>query len=124
MSGSGGRPTIAGLSWGRIEIADGRVFRDVKLSPAGAREWDWTETGTRHVPGVQVADVAELVDAGAETVVIGTGFLERLGVQQQTRDWLAARGVTLRVAETERAAADYNARCAAGKVAALIHSTC
>jgi hypothetical protein len=124
MPGSNRQPTIAGLSWGRIELGDGRVFRDVKLSPAGACEWDWTESGTRHVPGVQVADVADLVDAGAETVVIGTGFYERLGVQQETRDWLAARGVTLRVAETGHAAADYNARCAAGKVAALIHSTC
>jgi len=44
----------------------GRRFRATgsraKLFPGGLREWDWRETGTRHVPGIQHADVQELIE--------------------------------------------------------------
>lgn len=57
-------PRITDFVWGRISVGD-RVFKDAKLWPGGAREWDWTETGTRHEPGIQPADVAELLEHGA-----------------------------------------------------------
>jgi len=43
-------PRVTHLEWGHIDV-DGRRFRDVKLSPTSAEEWDWRITGTRHVPG-------------------------------------------------------------------------
>ena len=57
-------PAITHLSWGKLEVADHGTFKDAKLWPGGARAWDWSETGTRHEPGIQPADVAELL-AGA-----------------------------------------------------------
>src|SRR5690606_40772234 len=48
-------PRISRLSWGQIEVAGHGAFKDAKLYPGGAREWDWSETGTRHVPGIQPA---------------------------------------------------------------------
>jgi hypothetical protein len=64
-------PRITHLSWGRLEI-DGyaKPFKDAKLFPGGARAWDWNETGTRHVPGIQPADVEELLTHGARVVVL------------------------------------------------------
>ena len=62
-------PRIADLSWGRMEVeidAARRTFKDVKLFPGGAREWDWRETGTDNVPRIQPADVDELFDHGAK----------------------------------------------------------
>ncbi len=46
-------PKITHLSWGRLEVEgqDG-PFKDAKLYPGGAREWDWNETGTSHEPGI------------------------------------------------------------------------
>ena len=58
-----GSPGIKHLSWGRLETEHGE-FKDAKLFPGGAREWDWNETGTRHEPGVQPADVEELLEHG------------------------------------------------------------
>ena len=44
-------PAIHHDAWGRVEVAgEPRPFKDVKLYPGGAREWDWGETGTRHRP--------------------------------------------------------------------------
>ncbi len=80
-------PKITELSWGRV-IVEGypNPFKDVKLFPGGAREWDWTETGTRHVPGIQPADISELLKKGARRVILSTGMQQRLLVKPDTRE--------------------------------------
>jgi hypothetical protein len=47
-------PRIDRVEWGKLVIAD-HTFRDAKLFPGGTREWNWRETNTHHVPGVQRA---------------------------------------------------------------------
>lgn len=117
-------PAIEEIQWGRVR-ACGRRFRDVKLFPGGARAWDWRETGTHHVPGIQPADVAELLSHGVEVIVLSQGVHSRLQVCPETLDGLRAEGVSVVVAPTPEAAERYNALCAEGApVAALIHSTC
>jgi hypothetical protein len=49
-----------------MEVEGHPPFKDAKVFPGGAREWDWRETGTRHVPGIQPADVQELIEHGAK----------------------------------------------------------
>src|SRR6185437_2288414 len=66
-------PRISHLSWGHIEVEGHPPFKDAKIFPGGAREWDWRETGTRHAPGIQPADVQELIEHGARTVVLSNG---------------------------------------------------
>ena len=63
-------PRILHLSWGHIEVEGHPPFKDAKVFPGGAREWDWRDTGTRHVPGIQPADVRELIEHGAKAVVL------------------------------------------------------
>jgi hypothetical protein len=60
-------PRITHISWGRMEVAGLGIGRDYKLYPGGGREWDWTETGLHHVPGIQPADVQELLAMGAKS---------------------------------------------------------
>ena len=85
-------PRIGHLSSGRLEVEGQGAFKDAKLCPGGAREWDWRESGTRHVPGIQPADVLELLEHGAEVVVLAKGALERLqsvpnpGAAEEPRD--------------------------------------
>lgn len=117
-------PRIDRFSWGVIETDDGQRFRDAKLYPGGAREWDWRETGTRHDPGIQPADVMELLDNGAETVVLSRGVLNRLKVPEQTLDALRERGITAHVLNSEDAVTTYNRLRERERVAALVHSTC
>jgi hypothetical protein len=66
-------PRIKALAWGKIEVEGVGTFRDAKLFPGGAREWDWRETGTEHAPGIQPTDVTELLDHGATTIVLSEG---------------------------------------------------
>ena len=117
-------PRITRLSWGHLEIEGARAFKDAKLYPGGAREWDWRETGTHHVPGIQPADVAELLDHGAEVVVLSKGILERLRVCPETLDLLRDRGIAVQVLQTEQAVARYNELQRRAAVGGLFHSTC
>jgi hypothetical protein len=99
-------PRIARLSWGRLEIDDGRGFKDAKLYPGGAREWDWHETGTHHIPGIQPADVAELLDHGAEVVVLSKGVWERLRVCPETLAPCSTRPAERRISTFPRRGID------------------
>ncbi|MDH3772010.1 MAG: Mth938-like domain-containing protein [Nitrospirota bacterium] len=116
-------PRITHISWGRLEV-DGKSFKDAKLYPGGAREWNWRETGTHHVPGIQPADVAELLEHGAEIVVPSRGVWERLQVCPETLTLLEGKGVAVEVLATESAVSRYNVLRETARVGGLFHSTC
>jgi hypothetical protein len=117
-------PRINNLSWGRLEVEGHGSFKDAKLFPGGAREWDWNETGTNHRPGIQPADVEELLDRGATVLVLGTGMYGRLLVSFETTKLLEARGVTYHQMKTEMAIELYNQLCEQELIAGLFHTTC
>lgn len=119
-------PRITHISWGCLEI-EGREqpFKDAKLYPGGARAWDWNETGTSHTPGIQPADVEELLEHGAEVIVLSRGMNERLKVKPETLQLLADRNVKAHVLQTEKAVERYNElQAAETPVGGLFHSTC
>jgi hypothetical protein len=118
-------PKITHLSWGRLEVeGQSSPFKDAKLFPGGSREWDWNETGTDHEPGVQPADVEELLERGATAVVLGRGFYERLQVRPEPLQKLEESSVIAHVEQTEEAVRLYNELSESERVGALIHSTC
>lgn len=120
----GESPLIEELSRGTIKTGAG-TFRDAKLWPGGGRGWDWNETGTEHVPGVQPADVEELLNSGAQVVVIGRGQQGRLQVTDETLERIETQGATAELFETREAVERYNQLAQQGiAVGALIHSTC
>src|SRR5687768_17371823 len=88
-------PKIVAISWGRMEVEGLGSGKDFKLHPAGGREWDWSETGTRHSPGIQPEDVEELLRHGAAVVVLSRGMDLRLEVDPRTLKLLDERGVAV-----------------------------
>jgi hypothetical protein len=57
-----------------MEVEGVGCGKDFKLYPGGGRAWDWRETKTEHVPGIQPADVQELLDKGSKVVVLSRGM--------------------------------------------------
>ena len=99
-------------------------YKDAKLFPGGAREWNWRETGTKHSPGIQRADVEELLDHSAKIVVLSRGMKECLHVPRETLDFLEERKVAAHVLPTAEAVALYNELAEKEPVGGLFHTTC
>jgi len=118
-------PKIHHIEWGAID-ADGLArVRDLKAWPGGGRAWDWRETNTRHVPGIQVADVQELLEHGARVVVLSRGMELRLRTSPLVFEHLRLARVAVHVEETKKAVQLYNDLAARGElVGGLFHSTC
>lgn len=118
-------PPVGANGWGYVEAHGVGRVRDAKLWPGGGRAWDWNETGTRHQPGIQPADVTELLDHGAEVVVLSRGRQCRLEVSPETVELLEEAKVEVAHEETGAAIDAYNRLAAGGRrVAALLHTTC
>lgn len=129
-SGPMGRDRAASLlvhraGWGHVEVDNLGRMRDAKLWPGGGREWDWRETGTRHRPGIQPADVIELLDHQPDVIVLSQGRQRRLETRVETLALLDEHRVEVVCYETGAAIDCYNRLAAEGRrVAALLHTTC
>ncbi len=117
-------PRVLAVSWAKMRVEGLPEGKDFKLWPGGGRPWDWTETGTRHAPGIQPADVEELLAHGATTIVLSRGMDLVLQVDPATMELLQERDVEVRVAGTEEAVRIYNELAGSAPVGGLFHSTC
>ena len=117
-------PRISHISWGRMEVDGLGTGKDFKLYPGGGRAWDWNETGTRHVPGIQPSDVTELLERESTVIVLSRGMYLVLQTCPETLDLLRERGVAVHIAEIRAAVALYNQLAQLHNVGGLFHSTC
>src|SRR5581483_9861335 len=111
----GTSPLVREDGWGFVEVDGLGRLRDAKLWPGGGRGWDWNETGTHHRPGIQPADVAELLEHRPDVVVLSRGRELRLETAPDTVAALEARGVETVRAETGAAIEAYNRLAGQGR---------
>lgn len=118
-------PRIISSGWGKLEVQSLGKGKDFKLWPGGGRPWDWNETGTSHSPGIQVADVEELVDHGCLTVILGCGVFSRLKITREALDYLDKQGIETIATDTKRAIRTYNEYVDRNlPIGGLFHTTC
>ncbi len=118
-------PKILAFQWGSMNIENLGTGRDMKLWPGGGRPWDWGETGTQHTPGIQIADIEELLDHGSQIIVLTQGVNGRLQVCPETLTYLKEQGADAVVVTTTEGIERYNAYVETGKrVGGVFHSTC
>ena len=114
-------PRISSYAFGSIEI-DGKSFTsDVIILPREVRSNWWRAEG--HL--LQPEDLAEVLQASPETLVIGQGANGLMKVAPETHTRLNEAGIELVCLPTARAVEAYNERAARGEqVAAALHLTC
>ncbi|HSF29306.1 MAG TPA: Mth938-like domain-containing protein [Candidatus Tectomicrobia bacterium] len=119
---------ITHLSWGHMEVTvNGHTYRfkDCKVWPGGAKEWDWNLTGTRHRPGIQPADIEEILAHNVDVVVLSRGMERMLQTSAEAEQQLQARGLEYHIMETQDAVDLFNRLTQQGKrVGGVFHSTC
>ena len=112
---------ITGYRFGEIEI-DGRPYSsDVIITPERLVDNWWRKKGH----SLAVADLAEIMAANPNIVVVGTGYYGRMSIPDETRQYLEARGVQLRRAHTSEAVEEFNRlQRESARVVAALHLTC
>ena len=112
---------IAAYHFGRIDI-NGRTYTsDVIVTPEHVLDSWWRQKGHR----LAVADLADVVAARPDVLVIGTGYLGRMSVSDEARQYLRAQGIEVREARTREAVHEFNRlQEAHSRVVAALHLTC
>jgi hypothetical protein len=119
---------IAHIEWGNIEVVHlGRQlrFKDCKIWPGGAKEWDWSLTGTRHRPGTQPADIEELLAHQPDVLILSRGMQLVLQTCPETIELVKTCGIEYHVEETKASVQLFNELTSKGRrVVGILHSTC
>ena len=118
---------ITKARWGAIQFGSEReVFKDVICYPEGHVRWDWAKTNTHHVPGIQIADIEQLLEkSNVELILLSSGFEDKLQIMDETLNYLKKKNIKYIFQDTSRIISEFNWELMKGtKVGALIHSTC
>jgi len=112
---------IDAYQFGKITI-DGQAYRsDVIIYPDRVDADWWRKEGHK----LQVADIAEILEAKPEVLVVGTGAYGVMQVTPEVIEALQAAGIELLAERTEQACQRYNELREQGKkVIAALHLTC
>jgi len=112
---------IGAYRFGRIDV-DGHVYTaDVIITPERVVDTWWRKAGHNLV----VADLADVVAAKPDIVVVGTGYFGRMAVSEEARRYLEAQGIRVRAARTRLAVQDFNQlQDQQTRVVAALHLTC
>jgi len=128
MRGNPNTTLITHLSWGHMEVTiNGHSYRfkDCKVWPGQAKQWDWNLTGTRHRPGIQPSDIEEILQHNLEVMILSRGMECMLQTCPETEHLLRSRGLEYHIAETQQAVDLFNTLARQGKeVGGVFHSTC
>ena len=112
---------IGAYQFGRINV-DGHAYTsDVIITPERVVDTWWRKEGHK----LAVADLAGVVAAKPDIVVVGTGYLGRMAVSEDARRYLEAQGIRVRAARTRQAVQDFNQlQDQQTRVVAALHLTC
>lgn len=106
--------------FGRITIAGKTYTKDLVLLPDRLITGWWRQEG--HL--LQVADLAEVLRAGVQLLVIGQGAYGRMQVAAEVQEVLENAGIRWIALPTGEACQEYNLTAHQQQVAAALHLTC
>lgn len=112
---------ITKYSFGKIEIGGQTYTADVIVTPERVVDGWWREEGHK----LAVGDLAQIVAAKPEILVVGTGYYGRMAIPEETRRYLRAQRLDLHDARTTDAVAEFNRlQRESARVVAALHLTC
>ncbi|MCK4910381.1 MAG: hypothetical protein KAR83_02010 [Thermodesulfovibrionales bacterium] len=111
---------IDSYRFGKIVINGTTYTKDVLILPDKVLSPWWRIEGH----SLAIDDLAEVISATPEVLVIGTGAMGVMGVPEETLEYLRDKGVEVIIKRTGAAASEFNRLSATGNVAAAFHLTC
>jgi hypothetical protein len=112
---------VEAYDFGRIAIGGETYTSDVIILPDKVRDGWWRKEGQR----LHSEDLAEVVKAKPDVIVIGTGYYGNMVVPPETRAFLQSKGIDVHIAQTREAVKEFNElQRRAAKIVAALHLTC
>ncbi len=113
---------ISSHEFGRI-VVDGQVHAADLIVHPGRIEGAWRRLQGHYL---HIRDLETVWDSSPDTLIVGTGYHDRMVVPEETRDLVRELGVHIHAAPTGRAVELFNRLTAdpAHKVVAALHLTC
>lgn len=114
-------PRIESYSFGRMLINGSLYTKDVLILPDGSivSPW-WRKQGHMLVTD----DLAELLAAGPEIIICGTGAMGVLQPAAELKKYLAAHNIAFIAQKSAKAVETYNHMSDTGKTGGCFHLTC
>ena len=114
---------VTSLQWGTVVVSDGKTYKDCIVTPTNSRNWNWSNDGTSHIPGITVEAILPLLQY--RTIVLSKGMHEKLRVCPETIRLLEKHRIDYHILQSNDAVAHYNSNIRKGiPTALLLHSTC
>ena len=111
---------IESYGFGRMRIDGVTYTSDLTIFSDRVKSDWWRIEGHR----LHVEDLAEVLRAKPETLVVGTGYFGLMKVLPETESHLRAEGMRLIAEKTGKAYRIYNDLSRSGRVAGAFHLTC
>jgi len=111
---------IDSYSFGRMDV-DGESFTsDLIILPDGIKSSWWRKEGHK----LTIDDLQENLHSDIQALVIGTGFLGRMKVDQEIIHYAQTHGIDLIIEKTKTAVSHFNKLSLQKKTAGAFHLTC
>ena len=111
---------IEHYSFGKITV-DGQTYTsDVIIYPDKVNPSWWRKEGHN----LHVDDLKDVVEAGPEVLVVGTGYFGVMKVPRETISYLEAKGISVHAERSGKAVERFNKLQGDKKVIAALHLTC
>lgn len=115
--------TITNFKWGEVHTSTGRKYKDCLIGPFIERNWDWSDDGTRHKPGITMNALSPLLKC--RVIILSTGMDEQLHVSDEARQYLNKHRIMYYILQSNKAVDLYNGLVKQHvPVGILLHSTC
>jgi hypothetical protein len=111
---------IDSYSFGSL-VVDGKMYTsDVIIYPGRVDPSWWRKEGHR----LQIADLADVLDAKPQILIVGTGYSGMMVVSEKTKNDIRSLGIDIYIATTGRAAELFNTMQGKKITIAALHLTC
>jgi hypothetical protein len=111
---------IDSYAFGRMVVAGNTYTSDLIIFPDRIHSSWWRKKGHR----LCLEDIQDVVKEDIEVLVIGTGYMGLMKVEDEVKQYARSHGIRLVVEKTTKAAESFNNLFQQKKTAGAFHLTC
>ncbi|MFO7980738.1 MAG: MTH938/NDUFAF3 family protein [Candidatus Aminicenantes bacterium] len=111
---------IDSYKFGQMVIDGKKYTKDLIIYPDKIKSSWWRDTG--HL--LTLKDIKDVLSQSPKTLVVGTGYLGLMKVDNEVRKYAKEKGIDLIIQNSKKAVKTFNEKQSEGQVFGAFHLTC